>query len=304
VEEMTIVTAFFDVGRAKWPGFGRDSSKYVEYFKFWARMKNTIVVYTDRNTAEQVLDIRGSFGLKARTFTVIAEDISTFDHDVYRSIENALSHELAIKFRKKPTCPECYNALYDYLMYLKPHFVADAVQKGLADGMIAWMDFGYNHGGEFFTNPMDFDFLWKYDFSPKIHIFAINPLENTPIFEVVRTMKTYVAGGLIAAPAELWETLRLLFRKAILGLASCGLMDDDQTLLIMAYRERPELFEIHSIDDFYFPLKNCGGSHLASVPLKQSRKSRKTAQKCWKAGEFHQALKWYLKYAAEKMQSK
>lgn len=302
--EITVVTAFFDIGREKWTGFERDNSKYVEYFKFWARMKNKLIVYTDRKTAQQVLQIRDEFGLHDRTQTVIIEDIMAIDPEAYQRMEKVSSNELTIKFRTRPTHPESYNALYNYVVYLKPYFVTDAVKRGLADGMIAWMDFGYNHGGEYYTNPLDFDFLWEYDFSPKIHLFSVAELDDMPVFEIIRTMKTYISGGIIIAPDELWKTLQELFQQAVFNLASCGLMDDDQTLLVMAYREQPDIFELHSIENFFCVIRDFGGSHLTAVRLKQYKKSKKTAKKHWKDGRYRQALQWYWKYAIEKLQSK
>ncbi|MCE5286374.1 MAG: HtrL family protein [Pelosinus sp.] len=304
MEEITIVTAFFDIGREKWPGFERDNSKYVENFKFWARMKNKLVVYTDQETARQVQQIRESFGLKDRTQTVVVDDITTLDPDIYQCMEKVLANELAIKFRRKPASPESYIAMYDYVMYLKTYFIVDAIERGLANGMISWMDFGYNHGGKFYTNPLEFDFLWQYDFSAKIHLFSIEPLDETPIFEIVRDMKIYISGGIVIAPAELWKILLPLVRRAIFSLASCGLMDDDQTLLIMAYREHPEFFEIHPIEDFFCPLKDCGCSHLTSLPLRKSKKSRKTAKRFWNQGQYLLALQWYFRYFVEKLRSR
>lgn len=40
-KEITIVTAFFDIDRSNWQGeMQRSNDKYVEFFKFWARIKN------------------------------------------------------------------------------------------------------------------------------------------------------------------------------------------------------------------------------------------------------------------------
>lgn len=302
--EITIVSAFFDIGREKWSGFERGNNKYIEYFKFWARVKNKLIVYTDRETAQQVMQIRDVFGLKDRTKTIIIEDIIEVDPDAYQRMEKALSHDLAVKFRKQPNHPESYIALYDYMVYLKPFFVADAGKRGLADGMVAWLDFGFNHGGEFYTNPVDFNFLWEYDFSSKIHLFSVSELDDMPVFEIVRTMKAYITGAAIVAPIELWKNLQQLFREAALNLTGCGLMDDDQTLLIMAYREQPEIFEIHPTETFFSPIKDFGGTHLTSVRMKQYKKAKKTAQKLWRDGQYRQALQWYLTYAVEKLQSK
>lgn len=52
MNEISIVTAFFDIGRKNWKGFERDNSTYANYFKFWARVKNHIVVYTEPKMAE------------------------------------------------------------------------------------------------------------------------------------------------------------------------------------------------------------------------------------------------------------
>lgn len=302
--EITIVTAFFDIGREKWTGFERDNSKYVEYFKFWARIKNKLIVYTDRKTADQVMQIRDRFGLKDRTQTVIIEDIITFDPEAYRRMEMALSNELAVKFRDQPTHPESYNALYDYVMYLKPFVIVDAGKRGLVDGMVAWLDFGFNHGGEFYMNPLDFDFLWEYDFSAKIHLFSVAELDDLPVFEIVRTMKTYITGAIIVAPLELWKDMQQLFRKAVFNLTGCGLMDDDQTLMIMACREQPDIFEIHPTENFFSPIKEFGGTHLTSICLKEYKRSKKRAQKLWKDRQYNQALKWYLRYAVDKLRSR
>lgn len=303
MSELTIVTAFFDIGREKWTGFERDNSKYVEFFKFWARMKNRVVVYTDSQTARQVEEIRASFGLQDRTHVICVDDVTTVAPDVYQALSRVMANEASVKFRRKPTYPESCNPLYNYVMYLKAHLITDAIQRGLAQGMVAWMDFGYNHGGAFYNKPEEFDFVWSYDFSPKIHVFAVEPLDDTPVFEIVRDMKIYFAGGIIVAPDSLWPKLLEMVRHALFSLLECGLADDDQTLLIMAYRAEPELFEVHAIEDFFCPLRDCGAGHL-SFQFRQSKRTRLAARKLWQEGEYCQSIRGYLRYGVEKMQSK
>lgn len=275
MSEITIVSAFFDIGRGNMQGFERSSNKYVEYFKFWARMRNKLVVYTDKITAEQVLAIRDEFNLKDRTQVIIVDDVYGLEPEVYAQIENALKNEAAVNFRDYPKNPESWNPRYNYVTYLKPYFVADAVKKGYVDGMVAWVDFGYNHGGENCIYSAEFDFLWSYDFSPKIHLFAMEEPDDMPIFEVVKTMRAYIAGAIMVAPAELWIDFAQLYKESMLHLTHCGVADDDQTLSIMAYRERPELFEIHPVDDWFIALKCVGGEHLTRAPKVQYKESKK-----------------------------
>ena len=73
--EITIVTALFDVGRKKWTDFERDTETYLEYFKFWARLRNKVIIYTDRITGEKVLKIREEFGLQDRTKVIVIDCI-------------------------------------------------------------------------------------------------------------------------------------------------------------------------------------------------------------------------------------
>ncbi len=304
MSEITIVSAFFDIGRENIKGFERSTNKYVEYFKFWARMKNRLVVYTDKITAEQVIKIRDEFHLKDRTQVIIVDDVYALEPEVYKEIQNALSNDAAINFRTCPKNPESWNCNYNYVTYLKPYFAADAVNKGYAAGMVAWVDFGYNHGGENCIYADEFDFLWCYDFSPKIHLFAMEQPDDMPIFEVVRMMRAYIAGAIMVAPAELWIDFARLYKESMLHLTHCGFADDDQTLSIMAYRERPELFEIHPVDDWFIALKDFGGAHLTRAPKIQYKESKRQAQNFWQEGKYLDAIKWYNKYAREKLQAK
>lgn len=304
MSEITIVSAFFDIGRGNMQGFERSSNKYVEYFKFWARMRNKLVVYTDKITAEQVLKIRDEFKLQDRTQVIIIDNVYALEPEVYEQIQKALANEAAINFRNYPKNPESWNPRYNYVTFLKPYFVADAVKKGYVDGMIAWVDFGYNHGGENCIHSSEFDFLWCYDFSPQIHLFAMEQPDDMPIFEVVKTMRAYIAGAIMVAPAELWIDFANLYKESMLHLTHCGFADDDQTLSIMAYRERPELFEIHPVDDWFIALKEVGGEHLTRAPKVQYKESKKQAQRSWQDRNYMDAIKWYKKYAREKLQTK
>jgi protein YibB len=302
MSEITIVTAFFDIGRENWKGFERDNNKYVDYFKFWSRIKNKLVVYTDEVTAEKVWRIREEFGLKNRTEVIVVDNISLLDEEIFTSIQRVVSDKTFTSFRERPENPESHSAQYNYITYLKPYFIADAVKKGYADGMIAWMDFGYNHGGEACTNSSEFDFLWDYNFSSKIHIFTTEEIDNMPVFDIVRKMRVYISGGIIVAPDLLWQKLAELFRKSVLHLTHCGLADADQTLLVMSYREIPELFEVHPIADWFMVLKEFGGEHLTLKKVKPLyKKYKRESKKYWQKKQYKEALNWYLKYATAKI---
>lgn len=302
MSELTIVTAFFDIGRANWKGFERNSNKYVEYFKFWARIKNKLVVYTDEATAQQVWKIREEYGLKNQTQVIIVNEIDRLDPEVASQLNQVVANETLLKFRERPENPESYSAKYNYVTYLKPYFIADAVKKQRIDGMIAWVDFGYNHNGEAYPDTKEFDFLWEYDFSEHIHIFTTQDIDDMPIFDIIHKMRVYISGGIIVAPALLWTELATLFRQSILHLTHCGLADADQTLLVMAYREKPSLFSVHAVMDWFMVFKEFGAKHLSIKHAKPLYKTyKREARKHWQERKYQEAIKWYLKYGKEKI---
>ena len=271
-EEITLVTAYFDIGRGSWNKFKRGDNKYVSYFKLWARMRNKLVVYTNAEVAGEVWEIRESYGLRDRTEVIVIDDVISCDSAIYQKIEQAMQHPISNRFHRHPNYPEAFAPIFNYVVLLKPYFVADAVKRNLVDGTVAWIDFGFNHGGELFENSEEFDYLWQYDFSDKIHIFTAKELDDEPIFQIVKYMDVYIRGNLIIAPARLWGKLWQLWRNAMVSLTDCGLADDDQTISLMAYRANPQLFEPHYMSTWCLPLKLYGGEHFTMREEKQRSK--------------------------------
>ena len=307
MNEITIVTWFFDIGRKDWKGFERDNSTYANYFKFWARVKNHLIIYTEPKMAEQVKKIRADYGLSDKTTVIVIEDVRTVDNYVYKLINTAISNKLAVKYRRHPWMPEACNPMYNYVTYLKAHLTADAINRGLVTTKtVAWIDFGFNHGGATYPKSEEFAVtLTDKGLSDKIHIFAVDELDNVPIFEIVRNMHTYIAGAVTIAPVILWQELADLYRQAAISLGQCGFADDDQTLTVMAYRANPELFEVHQMDNMYAALDIFQDVHWTKIETKQYKKVRIQAQKLlYKEKQYGAGLKLFFKYLWLKVQKK
>lgn len=264
-KEITVVTAFFNINRSNWKGFARSEDKYFEYFSSWAKIKNKLVVYVENEYMEKkILDFRSELGLKDKTVVYRVEDYKKIDQELYASIKNATENKVQKLYRLQPANPEVWNNDYNYVMLLKMWCVQDAVSKGVATGMIAWMDFGYNHGGEAISLDSDFNFLWTYDFPQKINLFYIQKPDNRPIFDIVFLMDTYIMGTVIIGQDKLWRDFWLLMKKNMMSLNACGMTDDDQNIILMCYRERPEMFELHE-SKWQLPMWQFGGRHLKIV---------------------------------------
>lgn len=274
---LTLVTAYFNIGRDSWSGFNRNDEKYLSFFSHWARLKNNLIIYTSPDLSEHVSAIRDAFNLKKNTTIIPIEDVTKCAPLLYTQIKTAMSQKESWLFHKKLTSPESWSYHYNYITNLKPFWVYDATQRGLTSDMVAWIDFGYDHGGAEFPHSEDFDFLWEYPFEPLIHIFLSQKLDNKPIFKIIQDMDTYIRGGITVAPAPLWELIWKETQYAIQVLSECGLSDDDQTLMLMIYRRYPNLFKPHMTTYWGEALHAYGGNklHLSLSKSKNHNFSKK-----------------------------
>lgn len=248
--EPTIVTAFFDLKRGEWENSPRAIGEYLKAFEFWAGIRNKLIVYTDAEVAKEVTRIRRKKGLESVTEIVIVGDYLSLDPDLYHSIEKAMSKESSRAFHLKPQNPESCNPAYNYVMLLKWWCVCDAINRGSTSENVAWIDFGFNNCGTYYTNPKEFEFTWTVELEDKMNLFCLNELDDTPIFEVVQKMDTYFQGGSIVGPASLWQRFAVDVRSSMLEMNDVGFADDDQVIILMAYRKNRDMFKINLCDWF------------------------------------------------------
>lgn len=260
-KELTLVTAFFDIGRKDFTEFSRTNEQYLEYFKFWARIKNKLIVYTNKIMAKKVEEVRSSFGLLDQTKIVIIDDYISIEPDLYKKMEQISKNKTFLLYRYIDN-PADNNALYDYVMLLKSWCIYDAVEKGYATGQLAWIDFGFNHGGKLYTNPEEFDFQWKASFpEDKITLFNIKDDDNKPLFQIIQSYDVYIMGFLYIVPDSLAKRFWNDNKEAMERLIEFGFIDDDQTLLLMIKRLYPERYQAIK-SSWFMPLKEHGGEHL------------------------------------------
>ena len=270
MDKITIVTAFFDIGRKDFKELPRSNDKYLEYFKFWARIKNDLVIYTDSVMGPKAMKVREEFGLKDKTKLVIIDDISTIDKELLERMQTIDGSKSFLNFRYNPNATE-NNGFYNYVMLLKAWCIKDAADKGVK-GQIAWLDFGYNHGGKRFIDPLDFDFEWKYDFGNKITCFALKEDDGEPIFKKIQSLEPTIMGAPFIVPSEYANTLWELEKECMNELIDVGFTDDDQLIMLMAYRKNKEMFDI-KISDWFMPIRDFGGTHLKYKELFQAKKN-------------------------------
>ena len=248
---ITIVTAFFDIGRSNWtPDNGhphylqRTNETYMERFSYMSQLENEIIVYTTSDFKQRILDYR-----QDRPTKIIETSL-----DEYSELRNKISAvQQSEKFQKlihpsQVKNPEYWNADYVVVNALKSSFVNKAIQANVIEtDLVAWMDFGYCRD----ETTLDGVRFWEYPFDKeKIHFFNIKDwVEGTFIQDVIANNDVHITGPCIVADKKMWPTLEALVYHSIDELLKNNLIDDDQTLLLMSYLQKPELFELHPVSN-------------------------------------------------------
>jgi len=256
MSNITVVTAFFDIGRSNWnktshgidtPHYiPRSTESYFSYFENLAKIRNDMIVYCSEEHAEIISKIREKQSPGSRT-VVVPLDFSEIVKSAKPVIERIQSRREYIEFVNDPRMPEYWNADYVLVNYLKTDFVVGAYERDqIKTNIAAWLDFGYVRSEK--TLPKSN--IWDYDFDPnKMHYFNKKDIDfGRPIFDIIRHNDVYIMGCHLVGGKEAWFRQLSYNKQSLSSMINCGLIDDDQTVLLMNYKMNPNDFELHPIN--------------------------------------------------------
>lgn len=252
MNNITIITAFFDIGRGNWtPDKGlphylqRTTETYLERFKHLCKLDNEMIIFTSHELMPTIRDMR-----KNKITYVLTVDFNNSFNELRTKIQNVQKNP---EFQKKINPmqvrnPEYWSADYVLVNLLKSSFVNRAISmQMIKDDLVAWLDFGYCRNADTLNGIKK----WSYPFNKeKIHFFNIKDWqEGTYIQDVISNNDVHITGPCIVADKKLWPTLEHMIHHNLNELLKNDLIDDDQTLLLMSYLSKPDLFELHKVSN-------------------------------------------------------
>jgi len=253
-DDISIVTAFFDIGRGSWTadqGFPehvhRSTDTYVERFGYLATLDNEMVIYTSPELAPRVKELRQGKEDRTTIIPMLLSDIFPERRATIARVQSDPTYRAKIN-PEQIRNPEYHSPDYVLVTNLKAFFTAHAIHSNLTHNrQVAWLDFGYCRGMEALGGST----RWRYQFTPdKIHLFVFSNYKGEiSLGDIVANNIVYVAGAAVVAEKHMWAALAQLMNKAADDMLQHNLVDDDQTLFLMASLYRPDLFECHTIPD-------------------------------------------------------
>jgi len=253
----SIVTAIYDLDRNNWdkapqalsaphPGFFVRSltgeGSYFTSFEVMLRIKNDITVFTEEKLRPLFEELQRNHS----NIKVYYRDIySIFNKelDTIKRIQSLDSYKNGQTF---PGNPQIWNSGYVLVNYLKAWFINEAMKEAELNDNVAWLDFGYFKNSHGIEKGMSFDI--EYDFTEKIHFIQIMDiaLPLTSIRNIIRGNQVFIMGGFFVTPKSLAAKCWELMQDSFSYLANQDLMDQDQTLMFLAWQRHPEYFEVHN----------------------------------------------------------
>lgn len=251
MSKITIVTAFFDIGRGEistqdgLPDYLiRTTDTYFDYFANLAKLENDMVVFVAKPHVEKVLALRNG-----RPTQIIEFDFANKLNYVKKLIHNV---QTDAQFISKINPEQIKNIEYwsaDYVLVnnLKAYFVNKAIKQGVVNtDMVAWVDFGYCRSTETLNGIKS----WEYDFDPKfVHMFTIRKNKkiqsHDDVMKFIFNNEVYIIGGSIVASQNKWQEFLKLLTKNQKSLLQNQIIDDDQGLYLMCLFQNKHMFKLN-----------------------------------------------------------
>lgn len=267
--DVTLVSAFFDIGRGNYKHYRRSAEVYFANFKKWTRIKNRLIVFCQNEVVRnKILDIRIGFGLGNKTEVVIIDDIFSIEHEIFLKMVEISKDPNFLNFRLDKTAPE-NRADYNYIMYMKFYFMNEInLNYNITTQNIGWIDFGFNHGGRVFLFEEDFSFDLECELTDRVSLFyRFWKVDERPMFEIVRNVQPdSIMGSFIICPRTHVNTFWTIVKKCVCYFLHMGFIDDDQVVLLLATRLEPDLFRLRK-STWCLPIKQyCNGKHMRINP--------------------------------------
>lgn len=266
MSDVTLVTAFYDIGRSDWNSqFTRKSQEYIESFRLFLNYDHAMIIYIDSRYFDTLSKMVGCspYPKNKRVVSIdeawMKENIwawSRLDRereimssDFYRSL---IPHRIAARY------PENVNPEYTIITHSKVDFVCNAIDSDMiSTEMVVWVDFGYFHNKTQEKHiPLNRFDPTKMDYT-KINLCGMARIDDRDkdVLYTLRYAPVKICAYLFAATKSNMKVFQNLSHQALEAYQSAGIADDEQAVWLLCYFSDESLFEVHYFPEWHLGLK-------------------------------------------------
>lgn len=243
----TIVSALYDLGRERWPAFRRSFNSYLNSSIQMLNLNVPLVVYVE-DKIKPFIDLLRT----GKESITLVKTLPFHDLKYYSYIDDIRTAMQTEEFKKDNGLlnhPEGFSPEYNILMSSKLHMLHEAATENVfKTPFFFWLDIGYAHGNDVYPKTCNWapNNLMASNHSDKITYLQMNAIHLAKsIFDVYKKqvgpcVNGGFFGGSVKAVSDYYHLYDLVFKEYL----KHNIVDDDQTLAVGCYLERPELFNL------------------------------------------------------------
>jgi len=268
--DITLVTAFFDIGRDKWPNpdFKRTTEFYINSFLVYLDYPYKMICYIDEKHIDQVLSMYSKSPYQNKHFIPINREWLDANIHAWSNIEKDqailenpqfkqfLSKRLDIMYPngipetcvRDFLCPENIYPEYNVINHSKIDFIMHAISSGLITTYFTgWSDFGYfstyhSDGSPLPNGAINTANLDRNQITICLRRKIVDE-DKDMMFTLLTAYELFI-GAFYAGPTHIMEYFQSLYHHCVDEMYECSVSDDDQHVYIRCHMKSPLLFDL------------------------------------------------------------
>lgn len=247
---LTIITAFFDIGRASWDGkFTRSVEEYTTAFQEYQRLPYKIILFMDDRHLDKIREWS--------RLTIVPINQQWLEREIWAWQQLEVEREIMASEQYKALIsqrldvPETHIPEYNVINHAKIDFVCYAISQGLVTSKwVSWSDFGH-YGSDRAKSldvyipkePLNFGNIKK----DRITFGTLNKLDDRDgnITYTLQEAPEKILGSFFITTSEVMPFLyQLLYHTQVRDFHQRGIADDDQHIVLRCMFAVPSLFDL------------------------------------------------------------
>jgi protein YibB len=240
----TIITAFFDIGREKWNHYTRSVDKYLYNAKRMLSLHDDMIVFIEPKFVEFVSECRKDSKYKTNIIPININQLYWYKY--LNKIQNIMDSQEFKSNLINSNCPEVSNALYDIIMFSKTQLINLAIQNNLSvNNHYVWLDFGI-HDNMLKEHMLNKKLLNK-GVNDKIKFLCREYPKTTDLnlHTFFKSNTNRFAGTMFSGSKEYLLKFNELLHTDIIEALNNNVIDCDQNFFSNVYVKNPNMFNLY-----------------------------------------------------------